>query len=268
MAAPDLTDTSIADLLDLGGRTAVVTGGASGIGRAITTRLAEAGATVFVGDLDGDAAAAAADAVPGDVHGLAMDATSPSDNDAVADRAVGDTGRLDVWVNNAGIYPFVGVTDMTDDDWARVVDLNLTGTFLGARAAATRMIDAGNGGVIINLASTAGYGAEGPGIAHYVATKHGVRGFTKSLAVELGPHGIRSVALAPTYIRTPGTDAGREEIAEMTGADPVEAFAERSPLGRAGVPDDVARVALFAASGLAAFVSGDTLLVDSGVRAI
>ena len=263
--APDLTDATIEDLLDLTGRTAVITGGAAGLGRAIARRYAQAGATVYIGDLDEEAATATAEALDGDVRPMAMDATDGADHDAIADRAIDETGRLDIWVNNAGIYPFVDFEDMTEDDWRKVVSLNLDGTFLGARTAADRMVELGEGGLILNMSSTAGYGAEGAGISHYVATKHGVRGLTKSLALELGEHGIRSLALAPTLIETEGTQAGADDI-ESSQDDGAGAIAERAPLGRAGVPDDVARVALFAASGLSSFMTGDTLLIDAGVR--
>jgi NAD(P)-dependent dehydrogenase (short-subunit alcohol dehydrogenase family) len=153
---------------------------------------------------------------------------------------------------------------MTDQDWDKVLDVNLRGTFIGAREAGRRMAEAGHGGVIINLASTAGYRAAGPGIAHYVASKHGVRGLTKSLAVELGPHGIRVLALAPTLIETPGIEEGRAAFQAAGLGDMLEQMAQREPLGRVGVPDDIARVALFCASDLAMLMTGSTLLVDAG----
>src|SRR5205823_11318753 len=109
-----------------------------------------------------------------------------------------------IWVNNAGIYPTTRLLDMTGHDWDTVLDVNLRGTFMGAREAGRRMAAGGRGGVIINLSSTAGYRADLPGLAHYVAAKHGVRGLTKSLAVELGPLGIRVLAIAPGHTDTAG----------------------------------------------------------------
>src|SRR5262249_19863899 len=146
----------------------------------------------------------------------------------------------------------------------RVLDINLRGTFIGAREAARRMTRAGRGGVILNLASTAGFKAGGPAVAHYVSSKHAVIGLTKSLAVELGPHGIRVLAIAPTLIETPGIEAGEEAFRHAGLGDLLDSYAQRLPLGRVGVSDDVARVALFCASDLSLFMTGSTVLVDGG----
>lgn len=265
MPIADLTDTPISELVSLAGQTAVVTGGARGIGRGIGRRFVEAGATVYVADLDEAAAKETADQLGGGAVGVHLDATDSAGCTELARRCVEETGTLDVWVNNAGIYPFDEMP-MTDQEWSKVVAVNLDGVFFGARAAAEHMGD--SGGVIINLSSTAGYGAESPGLAHYVSTKHAVRGLTKSLALEYGPRNIRSIALAPTLIETDGTLAQKDEIAAAQGVeDPHAMFAELMPLGRIGYPDDIARVALFCASGLAGFVNGDTILVDGGMKA-
>ncbi len=129
------------------------------------------------------------------------------------------------------------------------------------------MVQAGKGGVIINLASTAGYQG-GAAIAHYVSSKHAVRGLTKSLAIEFGPQHIRVLALAPTLIRTPGIAEARATLAAAGVPDALgEGFDAHLPLGRAGVPDDVARVALFCASDLSILMTGSTLLVDAGAVA-
>jgi NAD(P)-dependent dehydrogenase (short-subunit alcohol dehydrogenase family) len=268
MQAPDVSSRPIAQLISLEGRTAVVTGGAQGIGRAIATRFAEAGANVLIGDLNKTGAEAAAETIAREFGhqaiGVELDVTSGVSVAAAADRAVRELGGLDIWVNNAGIYPSTPLLELTDQDWDMVLDVNLRGTFIGAREAGRRMAEAGHGGVIINLASTAGYRAAGPGIAHYVASKHGVRGLTKSLAVELGPHGIRVLALAPTLIETPGIEEGRAAFAAAGLGDMLEQMAQREPLGRVGVPDDIARVALFCASDLAILMTGSTLLVDAG----
>jgi NAD(P)-dependent dehydrogenase (short-subunit alcohol dehydrogenase family) len=148
------------------------------------------------------------------------------------------------------------------DDWDEEVDVNLRRTFLGAREAARAMIAAGNGGVILNIASTAAYRAAGTGVAHYVASKFGVRGLTQSLAVELGPHGIRVLAIAPTVTLTPGLEEQRETL-EAAGFE-LESLGAALPLGRVAVADDVARVALFCAGELASLMTGSTLLVDAG----
>jgi NAD(P)-dependent dehydrogenase (short-subunit alcohol dehydrogenase family) len=268
MQAPDVSSRPIAQLISLEGRTAVVTGGARGIGLAIATRFAEAGANVLIADLNKTGAEEAAEAIARkfghQAIGVELDVTSGASIVAAADRAVLELGGLDIWVNNAGIYPSTPLLEMTDQGWDKVLDVNLRGTFIGAREAGRRMAEAGRGGVIINLASTAGYRAAGPGIAHYVASKHGVRGLTKSLAVELGPHGIRVLALAPTLIETPGIEEGRAAFQAAGLGDMLEQMAQREPLGRVGVPDDIARVALFCASDLAMLMTGSTLLVDAG----
>lgn len=268
MPVADVSSRPIAQLISLEGRTAVVTGGARGIGLAIATRFAEAGANVLIGDLNKTGAEEAAETIAREFGhqalGVELDVTSGASIEAAADRAVLELGGLDIWVNNAGIYPSTPLLEMTDQDWDKVLDVNLRGTFIGAREAGRRMANTGGGGVIINLASTAGYRAAGPGIAHYVSSKHAVRGLTKSLAVELGPHGIRVLALAPTLIQTPGIEEGRAAFQAAGLGDMLEQMAQREPLGRVGVPDDIARVALFCASDLAMLMTGSTLLVDAG----
>ncbi|HUZ88589.1 MAG TPA: SDR family NAD(P)-dependent oxidoreductase [Candidatus Acidoferrales bacterium] len=273
---PDVSARSIKDLISLKDRRAVVTGGAKGIGLAISKRLAEAGAAVTIGDFDTQGAEASAKLLSRDMETKIwwhkVDVTDGPSVTALVGSAVEDMGGIDIWVNNAGIYPTKFIVDMTDDDWDRVLDVNLRGMFIGSREAGKQMIAAGKGGVIINLASTAGFSAMGPGTAHYVASKHGIRGLTKALAVEFGPYGIRVLALAPTVIDTPGIAVLRDQAKQAAGGAPVgdllEQIAFREPLGRAGVPDDVARVALFCASDLSMLMTGSTLLVDAGDVAI
>ena len=271
MVIADVSGWSVAELVSLQGKAAVITGGAHGIGYAIAARFVEAGADVLIGDLDKKGAEAAAERLASadrKVIGGELDAADEVSIIQFADRAVLELGGVDIWVNNAGIYPSIPVLDMTEAQWDAVLDLNLKGSFLGAREAAKRMIAAGHGGVIVNLASTAGYRAAGPGIAHYVSSKFGVRGLTKALAVELGTHGIRVLAVAPTLIETPGIEAGREAFKAAGLGDLIDQIAAREPLGRAGVPDDVARVVLFCASGLSTLMTGSTLAVDAGDLAL
>ena len=267
MPIADVSSRSLTELLSLAGRAAVVTGGSVGIGYAIADRLAEAGADVLIGDIgDTDRAVATLTGRHPErtIAGTHLDVRDSASITTCIEVAVQRLGRLDVWVNNAGIYPSAPLLDLTDEDWDQVLEVNLRGTFVGAREAARRMIGAGRGGVILNLASTAGYQAGGPGVAHYVASKHGIRGLTKSLAVELGPHGIRVLAIAPTLIETPGIESGREQFRASGLGDLLDTYATRLPLGRTGVADDVARVAVFSASDLAMFMTGSTLLVDAG----
>lgn len=268
---PDVSEKTLGELLSLEGKVVVVTGGAVGIGFATAKRFAEAGADVVVADLDKKGADAAAEQLLAFGHraiGVEADVADELSVSQLAERAKLELGTIDVWVNNAGIYPSVPVLDMTASDWDRVLDINLRGTFLGAREAAKRMIADGHGGVIVNLASTAGFKAAGPGVAHYVSSKHGVRGLTKSLAVELGAYGIRVLAVAPTLIDTPGIAAGREAFKAAGIGDLLDTMASREPLGRTGVPDDVARVILFCASDMAMLMTGSTLPVDAGDLAI
>jgi NAD(P)-dependent dehydrogenase (short-subunit alcohol dehydrogenase family) len=255
--APDLSERGLADLVSLSGRVGVVTGAGRGIGLASARRLAEAGATVVVADLD----AVAAEAAAREVGGLPfeLDVRDATALERLAATAVADLGRLDVWVNNAGVYPMHEALAMSPEEWDLVLDVDLRAVFLGSREAALKMIELGRGGVIVNVASTAAYRVARPGIAHYAAAKHGVLGLTKSLAVELGPSGVRVLAVAPYVTATPGI----EEFAMHAGF-PIERVGDELPLGRIAVPDDVARVVLFCASDLAALMTGSTLLVDAG----
>lgn len=266
MSVPDVSARPLAELLLLPGRVAVVTGGGNGIGAATVARLAEAGCDVVVADIDEGGAAAVADRVAREtgrtIVATGADVRVERDVAAAADLAVERLGRLDVWVNNAGVYPPSPALSLDAGDWDTVLELNLRGAFLGAREAATRMIAGGHAGVIVNLASTASFRGNAA-LAAYAASKHGLLGLTKSLAVELGPHGIRVLAVAPTVVQTPGTDRLREG----------EGFAQRLdrgdtlPARRVGVPDDVARVIVFCASDLAVMMTGSCLLVDGGALA-
>lgn len=265
MAYADFSDRSLAELVSLEGRTAVVTGAGIGLGRAIARRLAEAGARLVVGDLDEGGARQTVDGLPPVASGAhiacRLDVADHGSVTALADLAVEQTGRIDIWVNNAGIYPGGGVLEISDADWDRVQNVNLRGTFFGAREAALRMRP--GRGVIVNLSSTAGFDCTG-GLnpAHYVASKHAVVGLTKSLAVELGSKGIRAVGVAPTMTETKGVADMRGRHAEVNAV--LDDYAKALPLGRAGVPDDIARVVLFLVSDLAGFVSGVVVPVDGG----
>ncbi|MEU4164803.1 SDR family NAD(P)-dependent oxidoreductase [Actinoplanes sp. NPDC026670] len=268
MSTADVSSKSLTDLISLTGRRAVVTGGARGLGKAIALRLAEAGADVVIGDIDEGLAVKAAEDIA-ERHGVrtagvALDVTDSASVSAVADRAVTELGGLEIWVNNAGIFPSVPLLDMSDDLWDKVLDVNARGTFVGSREAARRMT---GGGVVVNIASTAGFRGSAPGLAAYVSSKHAVRGLTRELALELAPLGIRVLGVAPSHVPTEGN------IAAATAAGvPAEQLAQMAlmmtgPIGRPGVPDDIARVALFCASDLSAFMTGSTLLADGGTTA-
>ena len=263
IVTPDHSDRPLAELIRLDGRAAVVTGAARGLGAQIVRRLAEAGADVVAGDIDVagvEALAVEVNAASGRrIVGVRLDVADPASIVAAADRAVAELGRIDIWVNNAGISPPTGpATDVEVDFIDRMLAINTRGCYLGAREAARRMPE---GGVVVNLASTTGFRASA-GISMYVASKHAVVGITKSLGLEFGPLGIRVLGIAPTVMDTPGV---REEMGPLLAAGvDVAARAAGNPLGRMGVPDDVARVVVFAASDMAAFMTGSTLAVDAG----
>jgi NAD(P)-dependent dehydrogenase (short-subunit alcohol dehydrogenase family) len=274
MPIKDVSGQSLQQLISLEGRAAVVTGAGRGIGLAIARRLTEAGADVLIGDLDTASAEASAVQLSREfgrrVVGAALNVGEEASIIALADRAVAEFGKLDIWVNNAGIFPGSPTVDQTVEIWDRVQDINLRGSFIGAREAGRRMLgQTPQGGVIVNIASVSGYSGR-PGLAAYVASKHGVVGLTKSLGVEWGPHGIRVLGIAPTGISTPGVD---ERKAQASGAE-LERILELEkkvgaalPLRRLGVPDDIARVVLFCASDLSMLMTGSTVLVDAGALA-
>lgn len=267
---PDVSTSSLTELLSLEGRVAVVTGAAQGLGRAIAHRLAEAGAHLAVADLSlaesERAAAAIAERHHVDALGVQLDVTDEASVIEAVDRVVAELGGVDIWVNNAGVFPSVPATEMTLEAWEQVFAVNSRGVFLGARTAARQM--AGTGGVIVNVVSTAGFGAPAPGLAAYVGSKHAARGITKALALELAPAGVRVLGVAPTYVPTEGNMAMAAATAERAAAagaevSPMDVMSQ-SLIGRLGTPDDIARVVLFAASDLAMIMTGSTLLADAG----
>lgn len=261
------------DLIRLEGRRAVVTGGARGIGRAIAALFATAGAEVVIADIDAEEADRTASELSRlcsrPVRSYHLDCRSGPSVLACAEFGHAAMGGIDIWVNNAGAYPIAMVEDMSDEMWDDVTDLNLRGVFLGCREAVRRMrATPGTGRVIINIASATGVRGR-PGMAHYSAAKHGVIGLTKSLAGEVGRHGIRVLAIAPTLVETPGVaarrGAGQNNTASGRSVD--EVVLATIPLGRVGRPEDVARIALFCASDLSSFMTGSTLLADGGALA-
>jgi NAD(P)-dependent dehydrogenase (short-subunit alcohol dehydrogenase family) len=246
---------------DLDGRTALVTGAARGLGRAIALALAEAGADVALGLRDAPRDDGLADeirafgrrALP-----LQMDVTRLDEVDAAVAATVDQLGSIDLLVNNAGggagMKP---VEDVSLDDFEHTIDVNLKGTFFACQAAFKHMRERGYGR-IVNLSSQAALVAL-PGEAAYCMTKAAVSHLTRCLAVEWGKHGITINAVAPTFIRTPGTEPALSD-AEFR-ADVEERIAA---LHRIGEPDDVAGAVVFLCSGAASLITGETLVIDGG----
>ena len=270
MPVPDVSNLPLADLMSLKGRSAVVTGAAWGLGKAAARRLAEAGANVLIADIDAEAAANSAAELSA-AHGtkvvsIAMDGGDEAQIIAVAEKAMAEFGAIDIWVNNAGLPSYTPLLDLSVEEFDKISQLNLRGVFVGAREAAKRMIAAGKGGVIVNVASLAGLRGISPGQSAYTGTKHGVVGMTKTMAMELGTHGIRVLGIAPGVCLTEKTAFIADLDEEALKQIPIPGIGG-SPLGRIGVSDDVARAIVFCASDMAMFMSGSTLLVDGGIAA-
>ena len=254
--------TPISQLVNLTGKTAVVTGGAMGIGAAIVRRLHEAGANVVIGDL----AQPEMDELARELNELRADSTATwrcdvskaADIDQLAKVAQENFGGLDIWVSNAGIYPMVSLADMTEEQFTKVVDVNLKGVFLGTKRAAAIMKEQGRGGNIITVCSIDSLHPSGVGLAAYDASKHGVWGLLKNVALELAVDGIRINGIAPGGVATPGTHAG-----EMN-QDMIKQFTAQIPMGRFADPDEMGRVALFLASDLSTYLTGSLIVADGG----
>ncbi|GCE21448.1 SDR family NAD(P)-dependent oxidoreductase [Dictyobacter kobayashii] len=250
----------IADLFDLSGKVAMVTGGAMGIGQGIAFRLAEAGAAVVITDINLEMAQATVAQIQhagGTATAIAADAAKVEDAKRAVEAAVSAFGRLDILVNNAGIFPFSPALEVTEKLWDRVMDINLKGLFFTTQAAAREMVNEGHGGKIINIASIDALHPSGM-LVHYDSSKGGVVMMTKSLALEFGPQNILINAIAPGGIQTPGASS------PTTSEEILKAFTARIPLRRMGVPDDIAKVALFLASDMSNYMTGSVIVVDGG----
>ncbi len=254
----------------LDGRVAVVTGAASGIGRASAMLLGAAGAAVLCADVDGDGAQSTARQIEeSGTRALArqVDVTVPGAVDAVVDEALSVLGRLDVMANVAGIIVQSPVVDFDDDALERVLAVNLMGVFRGCRAAARAMSAQGSGS-IVNMASAA-IDAPTPGLAGYGMAKAAVVQLTRVLASEMGPLGVRVNAVAPGFVETAMTSrhftAADGTVDEPHRSAVLGAVARTTPLRTVGQPEDVAHAVLYLASDASRFVTGQILRPNGGV---
>lgn len=255
-----MPESSLPNFFEFSGKVVLVTGGGSGLGSGIARRFAQAGASVAVNYHRSEDAASktigAIEAQGGHAVAIQADVTDPDQVKLLIARTVGEFGKLDVLVNNAGTYPLSPLLELEPDEWDQVLNANLRSTFLCTQAAARQMIAQREGGVVVNIASIEGINPA-PGHSHYNAAKGGVIMATRSMANELGEHGIRVNAVSPGLI-------WREGI-EQDWPEGVSRYRQAAPLGRLGYPAEVADACLFLASTAARWITGINLIVDGGV---
>lgn len=254
----------LSELLNLNGKAAIVTGGAKGIGYGIAYRLAEAGASILVADLDDLTAQATAKELTDKgwkSESFKVDVSDEAQVQAMIAVCKEKFGSVDILVNNAGIYPPAPVAQMTEEQFEKVMHVNLRSCFLTTKHAA-EVMKAQGGGKIINITSIDALHPSMIGLAHYDASKHGMWGFTKNSALELAEDKIWVNAIAPGGITTPGTAA-------MQGGGPanpdmIKAFMAKIPMHRMGEPDEIGTVTLFLASDMSSYMTGEQIVVDGG----
>lgn len=235
-------------------RVAIVTGSAQGIGTSIARKLSAEGAAVVIADINAEGAAKVADSLP-NALAVTVDTSSEDQVGALVDATIERFGKIDVLINNAAIVPFTEWDDINFAEWRRIMSVNLDGVFLTCRAVYPHMREAGFGR-IVNIASNV-FVAGTPNLAHYVASKGGVVGFTRALATELGRYGITVNAVAPGLTETEGTLASPH-------AEAFDFVQSLQAIPRRGMPDDIAPAVSFLASEEAAWVTGSLLVVDGG----
>ena len=255
------------ELINLTDKGAIVTGGAMGIGLAIARRLGEAGARVLIADFNASEARNASNELNSSGYNtqfIKCDVAKEEDVKEMISEAVRVLGGIDILVNNAGVYPRKPLEEMTGQDFENVISVNLMGTFLCSRYAIPEMIKKQQGGCIINIASIEAVHPSSTGMSAYDASKGGVLMLTKSMAREVGSHGIRVNAIAPGGIKTRGVLSQTGESRERAQLKELKSFISRIALDRMGDADDIARVALFLASELSGYITGDLIVADGG----
>ncbi len=244
----------------LAGKVVVITAAAgTGIGSAVARRCLDEGAQVVLSDQH-ERRLASTCAELATAHGDRVwphpcDVTDPDGPDGLVAAAVRRFGRIDVFINNAGLGGTASVLEMTDEEWSRVLDVTLTGTFRGTRAALRQLVAQGHGGSVVNNASVLGWRAQ-PGQAHYAAAKAGVMALTRSAALDVAAHGIRVNAVAPSLATHPF-------LAKVTSPELLDELAGREAFGRAAQPWEVATVIAFLASDYASYLTGEVISVSS-----
>lgn len=255
------------NLLNLSGKAAIVTGGAKGIGYGIAQRLAEAGAKVLIADLDETTAQKTVQELTGkgwSAVALGVDVAEEEDIKKMIATCQQQFGSVDILVNNAGIYPPAPIAQMTKEDFEKVMHVNLRSVFLATKYASEAMKQQGKGGRIINITSIDALHPSMVGLAHYDASKHGAWGFTKNSALELAEHKIWVNAIAPGGITTPGVAAMSQGASAEQMEASMKVFMAKIPMHRMGEPDEIGTVALFLASDMASYMTGEQIVVDGG----